>query len=264
MNSLTKKEKFVLMGRSQLKKYFKNGTVPVENHFSFLIDSMANKLDDGFSKEEEHGLMIAPTGRSEKLISFFESIDEKSPAWYIEKGGKDNPGLHIGEGDGDTRMFIQSGGNVGIGTERPNHKLDVDGFIGMKGRIGTHLSGEVPANGRWHTIAGNLNHAQAFEVISRVGRKTTGKHAMLHAYAFSTFGGDSSTCIRKSSAYFRFFWHKISIRFTGSTFNYQLQIKTWMNYGEDEDGRDIMIRYYITKLWDDEALLPNNELYIRQ
>jgi hypothetical protein len=260
---VTKKEKMILMGRSQLKKYFKNGTVPVENHFSFLIDSMANKLDDGFSKDEDHGLMIAPTGRSEKLISFFDSIDEKSPAWYIEKGTKENPGLSIGEGDGESRLFIQNGGNVGIGTMKPNHKLDVDGFVGMKGRVGTFLSGEVPANGRWHTIAGDLNHAQGFEVIARVGQKTSGRHAILHAFAFSTFG-DSWQAIRRSSAFYRFFWHKISIRFSGSTFNYQLQVKTFMNYGEDEDGRDIMIRFYITKLWDDETFLPVNELYIRQ
>ena len=38
--------------------------------------------------------------------------------------------------DGNTRMFIESGGNVGIGTTTPANKLDVAGTVSISGRLG--------------------------------------------------------------------------------------------------------------------------------
>jgi hypothetical protein len=38
--------------------------------------------------------------------------------------------------DGNTRMFIESGGNVGIGTTTPTNKLDIAGSVSITGRLG--------------------------------------------------------------------------------------------------------------------------------
>lgn len=66
----------------------------------------------------------------------------------------------------------------------------------------------------------------------------------MHAHALSTFG-KSHHKIRKTQAHYGWFWNKIDIRFTGSTYNYKLQLRTRSNYGPGH-----MINYHITKLWD--------------
>jgi len=50
-----------IFDRISLKDFFKNGTIPNEKHFSFLIDSMINKQDDGFNKDSENGLILSTT-----------------------------------------------------------------------------------------------------------------------------------------------------------------------------------------------------------
>ena len=55
--------------RNTLKNYFKKGRLPSSVHFADLIDSMVNKIDDGFNKQPDTGLELAPEGEMETVLS---------------------------------------------------------------------------------------------------------------------------------------------------------------------------------------------------
>lgn len=55
-----------IFNRSTLKGFFQKGKVPTEAHFTNLIDSTLNKLDDGIAKTVEHGLKLAPAVEGQK------------------------------------------------------------------------------------------------------------------------------------------------------------------------------------------------------
>ena len=232
-----------------------NGRMPHEGDFSDLIDSAVNKVDDGISKDMEHGLMLSPEGSSQKLLSFFRSIEDKASVWNIgfqkenEKSGLAFSEPAAGDQPGGTRLFLQQGGNVGIGTTDPKYPLHVKGFSGMEGRVGTAYFGEVLANGQWQTIIPNLNHAQAFEIVARVGEKGSGRHSLLHAIAVSAYG-NSWNQIRVTRGQYSF-WRPaaIRLRWRGTTYNYRLEARTRKKF-----PKDVKIKFYISRLWGDEEL----------
>lgn len=237
-----------ITSREQLKKFFEKGSIPTEQDFEDLIDSMLHKEDDGLLSQD-HGLSLSPRGGSEKLLTFFSSLSDFKPTWNIEPYPKNEPdfGLNITDKQGKSRLFIQSNGCVGIGTTHPVDKLTVEGNVGMHGRRGTYASGEIPGDGKWHAITPPLNACHAFEVIAKIGKKGRGLYAMLHAIALSTFG-QSNNQIQKTRAYYGSFRNKIDLRWAGDTFNYVLQMRTQRDYGEEST-----IRYYVTNLWWEEA-----------
>ncbi|NCT94929.1 MAG: adhesin [Chitinophagaceae bacterium] len=245
-------------GREDLKKYFRKGQVPAENHFSFLIDSMINKQDDGFLKDKEDGLVIAATDNSSRFMSFYKNVNDINPFFSLERDGQDVENLKLNPVYEDDKManansfYFDVEGRLGIGkaSELP-YKFEVDGFAAMQGRVGTYKSGQVAADGKWQTILEGLDNCSAFEIVARTGKKGSGKFAIMHAVAMSAFGGTRGR-IRSTSAYYGFFWNKLKLRWKGTTHNYSLQIKTGNNYGADVD-----IFYKITRLWDDEAFMPN-------
>jgi frataxin-like iron-binding protein CyaY len=124
-----------LQNRNSLKNFFKKGQLPSESHFLDLIDSMINKVDDGMSKNMDDGLMLSPIGGSQKLISFYKSIEEKSPAWSLEINQGD-ASLNINNHVGDSILTLTNSGKVGINNNNPAHELDVNGSVSMAGRIG--------------------------------------------------------------------------------------------------------------------------------
>jgi hypothetical protein len=186
-------------------------------------------------------------------------------------------------------FFFDSKGKLGIGKRSENSfELDVNGFVGMKGRIGTYKNGAIPADKKWYKIIGPLNRCHAFEIVARTGWVGAGKFAMLHAIALSAFGKSRSK-IRKTSAYYGAFWNKINLRWTGTTNAYFLEMRTNSNYRDerkykdpeatadkdkdnapeskfkpyeatDNKGRDIKgnvyIYYSITSLWDEDLMVP--------
>lgn len=249
-----------VLGREDLKKHFRNGQVPTEYDFGFLIDSMINKQDDGFRKENDSGFVISAIGNSKKLVTFLKNVNDLDPFFSIEKDEQGtasmrfNPGTDGNREDTDENSyFFGVDGNLGVGKRSEDTlKLDVDGFAGLKGRVGTFACGDVPADGKWHTILEGLDNCSAFEVVARTGKRGTGKFAILHAFALSAFGNSRSR-IRKTSAHYGFFWNKLNIRFRGTTHNYSLQLRTNTNYGSNVD-----IFYKITSLWDDERFMPKD------
>lgn len=243
--------KIKLLNRQSLKTLFAAGARPKESNFFSLIDSMLNKVDDGISKDEKDGLQLAPKGKeSDKLISFYENVEDELPQWSIEVDQQDDKRLSIvapvTETESTTAITLQKTGQVGIGTSQPRTTLEVDGILGADTRIGTYKIDTVPADGHWHDVITDLDGCVAFEVVAQVGKHKAGRYALLHAHALSTFG-KSHHKIRKTQAHYGWFWNKIDIRFTGSTYNYKLQLKTKSNYGADEQ-----IHFHITKLWDND------------
>ncbi len=241
--------KVIINDREQLKKYFRNGMLPTENHFAILIDSMFNKVDDGISKSDEDGLMIFPAGDEDKLLSFYDYLKDKRASWVLVNGRGETKGLILQEeGKNEPTVFFQKEGNVGIGTLLPTEKLHVAGLVASEGRVGTFKKGQIPADGKWHDILVGLSGCQGFEIIAHAGRKQKGKYALLQATALSTFG-NSRAKIRKTCAHYGFWWNKIDCRWQGETFNYRLQMKTKSNYGGESK-----ITYQVAKLWDDSFL----------
>lgn len=251
-----------LRTREQLEDLFKDGDIPQEADFKSLIDSMINQLDDGFSKDDENGFEIKLTNQDyNKFISFFNDTNNPNIFFSVEKDEESStiilrPGTPNKEGkanDGNS-FFFGKDGKMGIGKKaEPHLKLEVDGFTGMKGRIGTYATGQVEADGNWWPIIHNLDNCNGFEVIARAGVLGTGKFAMLHAIALATFGR-SKGCIRKTSSYYGFFWNKLNLRWKANdTHDYSLQIRSNSHY-----GNGAKISYKITQLWDDKLF---NEQY---
>jgi len=251
--------------REHLKNFFKNGDIPTEKHFSYLIDSLINKQDDGFNKDDDSGLILSSSAISKKLITFFKSVDDLEPFFHIEVDDKGSYSLKLRpnivgleEDEEDKKsFFFDEDGSLGIGKRREEGiKLDVDGFVSMSGRTGNYRAGFVPANGKWHSVIKGLSNCHAFELIARTGKKTSGRFAILHATALSAFGNSKSK-IKYTRARYGFYLNNLSIRWKSfGTYNYDLQIRTLRNYGDDTQ-----IYYRITNLWDDEMILPEEYFY---
>jgi hypothetical protein len=233
-----------ITSRIDLKKSFEKGAVPTQQDFSNLIDSMIHKQEDGLISED-NGLRLSPTGSDKRLLSFFDSLNNFKPTWTIEQYPKNSSefGLNIADQEGDSKLFIRYDGHVGIGTLNPSTTLEVNGNISSQGRRGTYMTGQVPGDSNWYAITPKLNQCHAFEIIAKINKPGRGLHAMLHAFALSTFKGAKST-INKSHAYYSSFRDKIDLRWGGANFSYYLEIRTKRNYGEGN-----MISYYITNLW---------------
>ncbi|MDO5968966.1 hypothetical protein Q4Q35_04025 [Flavivirga aquimarina] len=245
--------KIKLLNRQSLKTLFRAGARPKESNFSSLIDSMINKIDDGISKTKEDGLILSPEGKeSDKVLSVFESVEDELPQWSLTLNQEEDKGLSIVAPVTKTEVtdviHFQKTGAIGIGTKTPKTTLEIDGVLGVDSRIGTYKLASVPADGNWHDVITGLNGCAAFEVIAQVGKEKAGKYALLHAHAISTFG-KSRHRIRRTQAYYGWFWNKIAIRFTGSTYNYKLQLKTRSDYGYSQK-----IHFHIVRLWDNNIM----------
>lgn len=227
--------------RASLKNSFLRGSIPKEDDFHNLIDSTLNKQDDGIRKEPGSAIGITADGVNEEILSFFRNIDDLEPKWkFTIQSEKGKDGLNIQNAEGDSKLFIEQSGNIGIGTQEPRNKLHVDGFVGMTGRIGYYAYGEVPADGEWHEVVSNLNHYNAFELVMVAGKK--GAHAITHAIAVSAYGR-SKPKVNKTQGYYGRSRNKIDVRWQGSYFDYGLQIRTRRNLGEG-----VFINFYVTKL----------------
>lgn len=228
--------------RAILKNYFLKGSIPKESQFHDLIDSAINQDDDGIQKEEDQSFKIKAEGPNEELLRFYKNIEDLQPTWsFSQKANDGNEGFNIVETGSESRLFIETGGNVGVGITQPRAKLDVDGFIGMAGRIGFYVQGEVPADGQWHDIITGLNDYNAFEVVCVTGRK--GAHAITHAIAVSAYG-NSRGSINKTMGYYGQSRNRIDLRWEGSYFDYQLQVRTKRTLG---DG--VFIDFNVAKLF---------------
>lgn len=101
-------------------------------------------------------LSVRGQGVSEELLSFEDSSGDTK--WHINQNLRgNNPGLNFVEtGIADGRLFIQAGGNVGVGTTDPIFGLDVRGAA--QGWIGSGDSSQSVGGwrlGRWPDYSAN-------------------------------------------------------------------------------------------------------------
>ncbi|WP_417910168.1 hypothetical protein [Candidatus Electronema sp. PJ] len=247
--------------RKTLKNFFGKGKLPTESQFGDLIDSSLNLFDDCFEHTPENGFHISTSDGNERLFSFFSSDNPQQPLWNISlEKHRDSLVFQKNAESGlaeNTLCLVQ--GRVGIGKEQPETELDVSGVLSAAGRRGTYRVGLAPADGKWHSITGDLYGCQAFEVIAGVGKIKTGKYALLHAIALNTHHPcgfffnflNLKRRIKCTHAYYRSIRDKIKLRWqTGKdTHHYQLQIRSGRDY-----GAEIGIQYSLTKLWFDEDM----------
>jgi hypothetical protein len=238
--------------RITLKKFFVRGKMPTEEHFSDLIDSMLNIVDEGFEKTPKNGLSLAPLDEEGHVASIFQKIEDEESKWSItlEKGtGK----LVIRQFDGTPLLVLSEDGKVGIGTEEPRFQLQTSETAGFYGRAGTFTAGEVPADSYWHNVTDPLDGCYAFEVMAGCGKQQYGKYALLVATAVQCFGAHPR--IRKTQSFYGSRFNKIMIRWRKVNGKSILQMKTRYNYGPG-----ILISYNISSLWDNHGMFRNQIL----
>jgi len=279
-----------IASRKDLIKYFEKGNLPTAEHFEKLINSNFNKADDRLDIDDDSGLMIYPTVDGE-LVSFFENSDDENAKYHIsisshgifiselkDRNQKDN-GQEI-----PPEFFIEaSSGRMGVGTNTPQQKLDVNGLIASKGHVGTFKSGNFPADGQWYNIFDeNLKEVHAFQIMAYAkGKRNHGKYSLLHAIASSVYGRSK---ISKTVSHYGHSSNRINIRwvckaskieagqmekeekkwhekiydwfcalFESKTLEYNLQMRTMRHYGANAkanpEDKNIKVYYKITQLW---------------
>jgi hypothetical protein len=251
-----------MQNRKTLKEFFKTGNLPTEDSFSDLIDSMVNIRNDGINRSSEHGFYIATTGEKDRLLSFFKGDDGRSPVWVMDMSNSDDS-LCISHNKkdkvpdaNDIRFVISPGGNIGIKKKSPLFELDVNGTMCSSGRVGNFNSNDgekikVVADGEWHELLSGLNGCQAFEIIAGVGKKRTGKYALMHAIAINVFGNRGK--IRYTQSFYMARNNSIRLKWVGNQKGYKLMMRTMSDYGSI-DKKQICIKCTITKLWFDETM----------
>jgi hypothetical protein len=253
--------------RKTLEAKFKNGKMPSEVAFADLIDSTLNLIDDGFEKTVEDGLKIAQLGDG-KLMSFYQNMATLSSMWFVNLdkattnlsfGNRLNPhvltlrSIDVADNTNDVSHAPKMG--VGINKDNPQFELDVAGTIASYGRVGRIGEFAVPADGAWYDITETLTGCQAFEVIAGVGgRDADGKFALMHAFALSTY--NSKNNITYHQAHYGSKCNRLELRWDAGpnkdNFEYRLQLRAESSYGED-----LWIKYHITRLWHDTAMLES-------
>lgn len=258
--------------RPTLKKFFRDGALPSSEHFGDLIESMVNRIDDGFDKTEREGLRIASLGSSPALMSFYRATGSAEPAWTISHGptvgtlhfrrGSAGPVANGPDAGADADipgLSLSRDGLVGVHVADPAWRLDVDGVARMRGRIG-HPGPQavVPADGRWHDITPSLSGCHALEVVAGAGgQRGRGRYALLHAVALNAYNPRNPLLnwlfgrrsIRAQTAMFGSFSDRLRLRWSGTMRDYRLQLRSQSNF-----GGDFGIRYYVTRLWFDSAM----------
>jgi hypothetical protein len=220
----------MIRDRDTLKAFFKQGQRPTEGNFVDLIDSMYNKLDDD-------------------LMAAFLDNNQLTKVTFAEIVNTPLDGLKFVEASTkNTLLSIKPGGNVGIATSTPRYTLDVNGTVASVARVGTYADKSIDpstvfADGKWHKIISSLDGLNIFEVVaSAKGIKGAGNYALLHANVLSTFGNSKSKVVQ-STARYKGICRNISLRWTGTLNNYNLEIRTSKNF-----GAGVKINFFVTKL----------------
>ena len=229
--------------RQTLKESFKQGKRPGEQDFENLIDSTMNILDDGFRKNPETGMGLAPLLEKGTVLSVFRKTTDDKPQWEVAIDQM-NGNLEIRKHQDDkyiSVLVLKTDGSIQYGEKGKNAIFN--GNVSMPVREGIY-SENVPADGKWHDVSEKFDGCQALEIVAMAGKKSTGKHAVLMAFATTCFGSHSK--IKKIRSYYGQYGYKICIRWKKckeDNNKCRLQLKTKFHYGEE-----IQIHCHITSL----------------
>lgn len=258
-----------LRTRKSLKMIFQKGKLPTESNFGDLIDSVVNILDDGINKSEKFGYEISPQGQSESLLSFFENAeDSEEPIWqFLARDGRESKDISFGNKAQKNTLYFSEDGKIGVHTENPTLPLTVNGFVGMKGRMGSYqianettpahitVQKTAKADGKYHNIITGIKNTAAFEIIAKAnGPAGRGKQAMTHAIAVCTDWTSFFNKISYTNAFSGWPWNKIKLRWKKNSRDksLSLQIKTRSHFGINrETDAPFKIKFHITSLWEE-------------
>ncbi|ODP32932.1 hypothetical protein A9762_04435 [Pandoraea sp. ISTKB] len=251
--------------RDTLRRKFGNGEMPSATAFSELIDSMLNIVDEGFDKTPVDGLKVSQLNQG-KLLSFYQNIDLKSPIWTIQLDGEAG-GLAFGNGDNPTALTLRQLGKVDVTATAAADKsapavgfeLDVAGRVVADGRRGRPGARAVQADGKWHDITDPLTGCQAFEITAGVGKRGSGKFAVMHAYAVMAYNGKGDIDYRQS--HFGSKCNRLQLQWAdapdGAKHSYVLQMRVGCPYDSARDAAGApktWVTYYLTTLWFDPEM----------
>jgi hypothetical protein len=232
--------------RATLKTYFSSGRRPTQEAFADLIDSTLNIIDHGLDKNAQDGFRVAQLGSSGSLLSFYRDIAVKSPLWSMRLDAATSnlsfEGVDDETGGNRPVLTLDPRGRVGVSQATPRHTLDVSGTVAAHSRLGRPGDKPVHSDGEWHAITDSLDGCRAYEIMAGVGAKGSGRYALLHAFALSTFNGRNS--ITYHQAHFGSRCNRLLLKWEGGTHDFRLCMKTACHYGEK-----LAVRYYITELW---------------
>ena len=241
-----------LINRQTLKNYFQKGGFATEKHFVDLIDSSLNMIDDGISINQKQGFKLNPIGFSTRLMSFFKKATQNEPDFTVNINQDNVEGLSINNREGEPLLKFDQNKQIGVHTNEPRFDFDVRGVLGIDSKSGNHIVGEVDGDGSWQTIISNLDGINGFEVVASIrGKMGSGRYAIAHAIALSTFGGKSSrNRIKNTHAYYGSFMNRLSFRWVGEMHNYELQVRTRRHYGVSElDGQPYKIKFNVSRFF---------------
>jgi hypothetical protein len=152
-----------LKPRQDLQARFVRNAIPTEQDFRDLIDSPLNQSDDGVFRSSGEPLSVVAANETQRrcLRLYWDTPSGAAvPDWLISlnppqsaaAAGSHQRGLGIADGAGNTRLFLNAAGNLGVGTNQPQEKLHVvgggarlDGPLTVAGA--STLSGAVTASG---------------------------------------------------------------------------------------------------------------------
>jgi hypothetical protein len=246
--------------RIELKAFFANGRLPDQNAFAYLIDSLVHQNDLWEKSASANG--GANAGLTHRITSLNRS-------WYVYVDSQNN--LVVSESDA-VRLRMNANDRVDIGGPDAPFALQVNGWTGIGMRIGTYnpaddtrkeypssavVSLQVPADGRWHPIITGLTRCHAFEVVAAAsGAKDSSSYAVTHALAVTGNSGGRKS-IRHTYSYDGWDWRR-KVRFKWRAngggllkkgADYSLCVRTGCDFGKGDDGKPVMIRYHIARLW---------------
>jgi hypothetical protein len=238
-----------IRNRNTLIEGFSKGQRPTADDFKNLIDSTVNILDDGFSKDDQYGIKLAPISEQEgTVMTFLQNMtDESGGRWEFDVLNNDLKISHVNKTEKGQLILLKQNGEIEIGKDACD--LTVKGTLHAEQRAGKKVVKKIPADGKWHDLTDFMEGIHALEVVCVMGKRHTGKHAILVAYATHCFG--SKPRIRKIRSHFGVFGNKLLIRWVKAKNERacKLQVRTRFML-----GNDILIQGSITSLWDDPLL----------
>jgi hypothetical protein len=249
-----------IKSRAELKAYFTNGSLPEQSAFAALIDSFVHRNDVWERAASGNGGTNG--GATHKVTSLNRS-------WYVYVDSQNN--LVVSESDA-VRLRMNANDRVDIGGPDAPFALQVNGWAGIGMRVGTYSPADdarkeypsaglanlkVPADGQWHPIITGLSRCHAFEIVAGAsGASASQFHSVTHAIAVTGNSGGRKS-IRQAYSYDGWLWRR-RIKFKwqvngGSWFkkgaDYTLCVRTGCDFGKGDDGKPVMVRYHITRLW---------------
>lgn len=292
--------------RDTLLRHFQAGSRPTADHFAELIHSTLNIVEDGIYKTKVDGLQVRALPNARGLLSFYRPQSTEDADWSMVFGEKESQLVFRAGTAAEANRSVPlvtldsarraadpphgapgPAGRVGIGTQtpRPETRLDVDGAIGMRGRLGS--AADVPAvivaNGKFQPITPPLLGCNAFEVMAGVGQPDgEGRFSLLHAIAMNVhnpsrwndwFGRKNR--IQQQRAWYERRCDRLELAWIGGHGKgqeYQLAIRTHCDYqverrrASSKAGREmaaaeeVRIQVHVTRLWFDPGMLGSRSV----